>query len=258
MDFGLGGIEAEFWRWVFVMTRIGAAMAAAPLFGASSVPPQVRVIAGGAVAIFLCVWFPAIQAPVDMLSVGGMVIVAGEVFIGLAMGFMLQMAFAAPLIAAEMISGTMGMSMATAVDPGSGAQSPALGQYFTVVMTLIFLALGAHLHWIRLLVESYGAFPPGAPWFGPERSGMILGFGSTMFVSAVVIALPVTFLLLMAQVVTGMLSRSAPSLNLFALGLPLGVLAGLAALIASLPVLHEQLADLSTTAVIATAELVTP
>ena len=257
MDFGLGGIEAEFWRWVFVMTRIGAAMAAAPLFGASSVPPQVRVIAGGAVAIFLCVWFPAIQAPVDMLSVGGMVIVAGEVFIGLAMGFMLQMAFAAPVIAAEMISGTMGMSMATAVDPGSGAQSPALGQYFTVVMTLIFLALGAHLHWIRLLVESYGAFPPGAPWFGPERSGMILGFGSTMFVSAVVIALPVTFLLLMAQVVTGMLSRSAPSLNLFALGLPLGVLAGLAALIASLPVLHEQMADLSTTAVMATAELVT-
>ena len=257
MDFGLGGIEAEFWRWVFVMTRIGAAMAAAPLFGASSVPPQVRVIAGGAVAIFLCVWFPAIQAPVDMLSVGGMVIVAGEVFIGLAMGFMLQMAFAAPLIAAEMISGTMGMSMATAVDPGSGAQSPALGQYFTVVMTLIFLALGAHLHWIRLLVESYGAFPPGAPWFGPERSGMILGFGSTMFVSAVVIALPVTFLLLMAQVVTGMLSRSAPSLNLFALGLPLGVLAGLAALIASLPVLHEQMADLSTTAVMATADLVT-
>lgn len=258
MDFGLGGIEAEFWRWVFVMTRIGAAMAAAPLFGASSVPPQVRVIAGGAVAIFLCVWFPAIQAPADMLSVGGMVIVAGEVFIGLTMGFMLQMAFAAPVIAAEMISGTMGMSMATAVDPGSGAQSPALGQYFTVVMTLIFLALGAHLHWIHLLVESYGAFPPGSPWFGPERSGMILGFGSTMFVSAVVIALPVTFVLLMAQVVTGVLSRSAPSLNLFALGLPLGVLAGLAALIASLPVLHEQLADLSTTAVMATAELVTP
>lgn len=258
MDFGLGGIEAEFWRWVFVMTRIGAAMAAAPLFGASSVPAQVRVIAGGAVAIFLCVWFPAIQAPADMLSVGGMVIVAGEVFIGLAMGFMLQMAFAAPVIAAEMISGTMGMSMATAVDPGSGAQSPALGQYFTVVMTLIFLALGAHLHWIRLLVESYGAFPPGAPWFGSERSSMILGFGSTMFVSAILIALPVTFVLLMAQIVTGVLSRSAPSLNLFALGLPLGVLAGLAALIASLPVLHEQLADLSTTAVMAAAELVTP
>ncbi|WP_230293650.1 flagellar biosynthetic protein FliR [Croceicoccus sp. Ery5] len=257
-DFGLGGIEAEFWRWVFVMTRIGAAMAAAPLFGASSVPPQVRVIAGGAVAIFLCAWFPAIRAPDELLSVGGMVIVAGEVLIGLAMGFMLQIAFAAPVMAAEVISGTMGMSMATAVDPGSGAQSPALGQYFTVVMTLVFLALGAHLHWIRLLVESYGAFPPGSPWFSAERSGMLLGFGSTLFVSAIVIALPVTFVLLMAQIVTGVLSRSAPSLNLFALGLPLGVLAGLVALIASLPVLHEQLADLSMNAVLAAEGLIAP
>lgn len=255
VDFGIGGIEAEFWRWMFVMTRIGAAMFAAPLFGASSVPPQVRVIAGGAIAIFLCAWFPAIHAPEGLLTMGGMITVAGEVLIGLAMGFVLQMAFAAPVMAAEVISGTMGMSMATAVDPGSGAQSPALGQYFTVVMTMIFLALGAHLLWIRLLVESYAAFPPGSPWFGPERLGMLIGFGSTMFTSAMVIALPVTFVLLMAQVVTGVLSRSAPSLNLFALGLPLGVMAGLAALIASLPVLHEQLSDLSMTAVLATDEL---
>ena len=87
---------------------------------------------------------------------------------------------------------------------------------------------------------------------------MVLGFGSTMFASAIVIALPVTFVLLMAQVVTGVLSRSAPSLNLFALGLPLGVLAGLAALIASLPVLHEQLADLSMTALDAVERLVLP
>lgn len=249
LDFGLGGVETEFWRWVFVMTRIGAAMLAAPIFGASTVPPQVRVIAGGAVAVFLCAWFPAIQAPDDLLSVAGMVVVAGEVLVGLAMGFILQMAFATPVLAAEVISGTMGMSMATAVDPSSGAQSPALGQYFTVVMTLIFLALGAHLYWIRLLIESYGAFPPGDTWIGPDRSEILLAFGSTMFATAVVIALPVTFVLLLSQVITGVLSRSAPSLNLFALGLPAGVLAGLVALIASLPVLHEQLSALSMVAI---------
>ncbi|MBS7671342.1 flagellar biosynthetic protein FliR [Croceicoccus gelatinilyticus] len=256
LDFGLGGIEAEFWRWMFVMTRLGAAMLAAPIFGASSVPPQVRVIAAGALGIFLCVWFPAVQAPQDLLSVEGMVIVAGEVLIGLSMGFLLQMAFAAPVLAAEVISGTMGMSMATAVDPGSGSQSPALGQYFTVVMTLIFLALGAHLLWIRLLVESYMTFPPGGTWFGPERLEILLSFATTMFVTAVVIALPVTFVLLLTQVVTGVLSRSAPSLNLFALGLPAGVLAGLVALIASLPVLHEQLGDLSMAAISASEALV--
>jgi flagellar biosynthetic protein FliR len=48
-----------------------------------------------------------------------------------------------------------------------------------------------------------------------------------MFATAVAIALPVTLVLLLVQVVTGVLSRSAPALNLFALGLPAGVLAGL-------------------------------
>lgn len=258
MDFGLGGIESEFWRWTFVMTRIAAAMLAAPLFGASAVPLQVRVIASGAIAVFICAWFPAIQAPEQLLSVPGLVVIAGEIAVGLAMGFLLQMAFAAPVLAAEVISGTMGMSMATAVDPGSGAQSPAIGQYFTVVMTLIFLALGAHLHWMRLLVESYSAFPPGETWFVPSRTQLLLGFGSAMFLTAILIALPVTFVLLISQVVTGVLSRSAPSLNLFSLGLPAGVLAGIVGLIASLPVLHEQLADLSMLAISNAERFLTP
>src|SRR3546814_9480468 len=51
--------------------------------------------------------------------------------------------------------------MAVAIDPTSGTQSPALGQYFMVVMTLIFLALGAHLQWFALLIDSYRIFPPG-------------------------------------------------------------------------------------------------
>ncbi|MAM39604.1 MAG: flagellar biosynthetic protein FliR [Erythrobacter sp.] len=255
MSFGLGGIEGEFWRFLFMMTRIGAAFLAAPMFGASTVPMQVRVVATSALAIFVCVWLPTVEAPPALLSANGLLIVAGEVLVGLAMGFILQLAFAAPVLGAEVISGTMGMSMATAVDPGSGAQSPALGQYFTVIMTLIFLGIGAHLQWIGLLVESYRTFPPGETWFGTEHTGAILSFASMMFVMAVMIALPVTFVLLLSQLVTGVLSRSAPSLNLFALGLPAGILAGIAALIMSAPVLVEQLTWLSRLAITASAGL---
>lgn len=256
MTFGLGEIEADFWRFVFIMTRIGAAFLAAPMFGASSVPVQVRVVATSALAIFVSVWFPAIEAPPALFSVSGLIIVAGEVLVGLAMGFVLQLAFAAPVLGAEVISGTMGMSIATAVDPGSGAQSPVLGQYFTVIMTLIFLGLGAHLHWIAILVQSYSTFPPGQTWFGPERTEVLLSFASMMFVMAVMIALPVTFVLLLSQTVTGVLSRSAPSLNLFALGLPAGILAGLTALILSAPVLVEQLTGLTRMAIEAAAMVV--
>lgn len=254
LDFGFGPLETEFWRLVFVMTRVGAAMVAAPLFGMGGVPAQVRVIAAGAVAVLICAWTP-VAAPANLLSLAGLVSVAGEILVGVSLGFVLQFAFAAPVMAAEMIGGAMGMSMATAVDPNSGSQSPALGQYFTVVVTLIFLALGGHLQWIGLVIESYRVFPPGDTWLGAERFAEIAGFAGTMFATAVAIALPVSLLLLIVQVVTGVLSRSAPSLNLFALGLPAGVLAGIGGLIIAAPVLFDQASMLTADALSATARI---
>lgn len=248
LNFGFGALEADFWRFVFVMTRIGAAMLAAPLFGAATVPPQVRVIATGAIALLICAWTPVV-APPALLSLSGLLSVANEVLIGLALGFALQLSFAAPTLAAELIGGGMGMSIATAADPFSGASSPALGQYFAVVLTVIFLGTGAHLNWIALIVESYRTFPPGTAWLAPGRMELISQFAGTMFTTALLIALPVTLILLAVQVTTGIISRSAPSLNLFSLGLPAGVLAGITAMIVAAPMLTDLMVDISATAI---------
>jgi len=257
VDFGFGAVEQELWRLLFVMTRIGAALLAAPFFGAASVPVQLRIAIAGAVAVLVCAWSP-VQTPEALLSLQGMLIVAGEVLVGLALGFILQILFAAPVIAAEVVSGTMGLSMAVSNDPATGERSTALGQYFTIVLVLIFLSLGAHLQFISLVVESYRVFPPGETWLGAERMNHVVEFGGKMFTLAVGIALPVVMILLLVQFVTGVLSRSAPSLNLFALGLPAGVLAGIAALIAAAPFLFEQLIDLSELAVTDSASLLIP
>ncbi len=247
LNFGLGPVEAEFWRWLFVMTRIGAALLAAPFFGANGVPMQVRVIVTGAVAVLVCGW-SNVTAPEALLSAPGLLAIGGEVLVGLALGFVLQIAFAAPVVAAEVIGAGMGMSIATAADPNTGAHSPALGQYYTVVLTLVFLGLGGHLLFLDLVVKSYATFPPGHTWLGPERLGMIAGYGSEMLLTAVAIALPVTLILLLVQLAAGMLSRTAPALNLFSLGLPAGVLAGIAALIVSAPLLPDVMAELTATA----------
>lgn len=244
LSFGLGALEAEFWRWLFIMTRIGAALMAAPFFGASGVPPQARVVVTGAVGILVCNW-TGVQAPPALFSLAGLLAVAGEVLVGLALGFVLQVAFAAPTIAAELIGAAMGMSIASAADPQTGAHSPALGQYYGIVLTLIFLGLGGHLLFIDLVIKSYATFPPGHTWLGADRLAMIAGFGSQMFLTAVAIAFPVTLILLLVQFAAGVVSRAAPSLNLFALGLPAGVLAGLAALIISAPLTGDMMADVA-------------
>ena len=130
-------------------------------------------------------------------------------------------------------------------DPQTGAHSPALGQYFGIVLTLVFLGLGGHLLFIELVVKSYASFPPGHTWLGPERLATIAAFAGEMFATALAIALPVTLILLLVQFAAGVLSRSAPSLNLFSLGLPAGVIAGIAALIVSAPLTGDIMADLA-------------
>jgi flagellar biosynthetic protein FliR len=252
LGFGFGDLEAEFWRWMFLMTRIGAALVAAPFFGATNVPPQVRVMVAAAIAL-LVANTSKVAVPTDLMSMPGYLAIIGEVAIGSMLGFVLQFAFATPIIAAEIIGGGMGLSLAASVDPQSGARSPALGQYFSVVMTLIFLAMGCHLQWLALVVKSYEAFPPGhvlgSAILAPSHLGMVLGFASTMFATGVMMALPVTLALLLVQVMAGMLSRSAPSLNLFSLGLPAGILGGLAALLATAPMLGDRITALAADAI---------
>lgn len=254
MSFGFGAVEAELWKLIFIMTRIGAALLAAPFFGAAAVPPQLRVAMTAAIAVAVSAWQP-IAVPPALLSIDGLLAIAGEVCVGLALGFVLQIAFAAPIVAAEQIGGAMGMSIAATADPVNGGQSPALGQYFMVTLALIFLGLGGHLAWLRLVIESYRLLPPGEAWLDPERFQFVASLGSQMFVTAATIALPVTLVLVLVQLAAGVLSRSAPSLNLFSLGLPAGVLAGIAALIAAVPLIGDNLIDLSEAALVNAAQV---
>lgn len=256
-DFGLGVWQDQLWMLIFVMIRVGAALMAAPIFGTKSVPVQVRIIIAAVVGIFVLNWTP-IQMPQDMLATDTILALLTEAVIGFALGFVLQLAFSVPVMAGEQIAGGMGMAMATAVDPNSGGQSGALGQMLGIMLTLIFLVIGGHLLWLRLVVESYLLFPPGASWDLEQGGWLIASFASQAFATALAIALPVTLVLLLVQLVTGVISRSAPSLNLFALGLPASVLAGLASLIIAAPLLTDQFVSLAEMAIEQAGEVVTP
>ncbi|SHN63468.1 flagellar biosynthetic protein FliR [Erythrobacter sanguineus] len=239
LDLGFGSLEAQLWQIFFLSIRCGAALMAAPMVGGMAVPAPIRILLSIVLGFFVASWVPLAPAP-DMLSFAAVLAVLHEVLIGTALGFVLQVAFAVPLIAAEQISGTMGLAIATSIDPSSGAQSGALGTFFGLVLSLLFYIIGAHLLWFELLIESYRLLPAGDFAFAAWRAESVVMFFGLGLATAAAIALPVVLVLLLVQVVTGMLARSAPALNLFALGLPAGVLAGIAALIIAVPVMVEQ------------------
>jgi flagellar biosynthetic protein FliR len=236
---GFAGVENMLWLWMVAMIRPGAAFIAAPIFGAAFVPVQLRLI------IALAVGIPALSAtgftlpPEGLASIAGVMLVAGEVAAGLALGFAVQIGFSAAMLAGEVIGAAMGLSFAAMVDPASGQQNPVLSQFLSIVATLLFLAVNGHLALAAIVVESYRALPPGNAWMTAESINGLVLFGGVLFSAGLSIALPVAFAIIIVQLVMAMLARSAPQLNLFAVGFPAALMAGIVLLAIASPVIGE-------------------
>lgn len=254
LGFGLS-IEPQLWTLLFVMVRIGAMFIAAPVFGAVSVPLPVRITLSAAIG-FLVLTSHQITPPAQVFSLVTFLAVASEALIGLALGFVIQIAFAAPLIAGEMIGTSMGIGFAAAIDPQNGRSSTALGQFMMTMLTLLFLSVNGHLVLVEMLVKSYDVMPPGGQWMAPEQLRDIAFFGGYAFSAGFLLALPVGFLLLCLNLVVGMLSRSAPALNLFAVGLPASLAVGVVALAVAFPAMGDYMVVIVREGLAATQSLV--
>ena len=67
----------------------------------------------------------------------------------------------------------------------------------------------------------------------------IVQFGGTLFSMGLLIALPVGGALILVQIMMGFLARTAPALNLFAVGIPVTITVGLVALAVTAPIIGD-------------------
>ncbi len=217
--------------------RPGAAFLAAPVFGAPQVPVLLRFVLAVAVGVPGVLVATVVLPPGGLGSMAGLALILGEVIIGIALGFALQTGFAATSIAGEAIGNAMGLGFAATIDPMSGHGSPALGQVLTILATMLFLTMDGHLAFITVIIDSYRALPVGRGLLSADAAGAVVALGGAMFAAAVTLALPVVTGVILIQLVMAMLARSAPALNLFAVGLPAALLGGLVLFAFATPVI---------------------
>ncbi len=235
---GFASIEPQLLAWALGMIRPGAAMLVAPIFGSAIVPVQLRIILAFAISVFLG---GSVEIrPPELLSVDMLLVIVGEVIVGLGLGLIIQTAYAAATIAGEVIANAMGLGFASMVDPSTSQSNPALSQLLTLLTAFLFFAADGHLLLIQAIRLSYDGYPLGIM---PERSFFwdIASFGRAAFSAGLAIAVPVAFAVVLIQIIMGMLSRSAPQLNLFAVGLPAATLAGFALMLVGLPVMAQSI-----------------
>lgn len=214
--------------WPF--TRVAAMLAIAPVFGARMVPLRVRLTVALLLTWVIVPSLPPVPA-LDPLSAAGALVTVQQFLIGLAIGFSLQLVFATLVIAGQSIAMGMGLGFAQMVDPQNGVNVPVIGQYYVVMATLLFLALNGHLALFRVLVDSFELLPIGVDALGRDDFRGIAYWGSRMFADALMVALPAVASILLVNLSFGVVSRSAPQLNVFGVGFPVTLTLGFVILV---------------------------
>ena len=224
--------------------RIGAFLIASPFFGGSSVPLQVRIIMAVllGVAVVTNVEVPDWQA---FTGLSGIQVILTELAIGISSGLILTIWFSAVLLAGEKIASSAGLGFAAQIDPDSGGQTPVVSKTFSLFLTVIFLSWNGHLLVLRAVADSYTYLPVGAmPAFPVLIQSGIAAAGS-MFFAATIIMLPLTAFLMAINLVIGVITRSAPQLNLFSFGFPISMIGIFVLLYLWVDVLGGAMDDLS-------------
>ena len=224
--------------------RIGAFLIASPFFGGSSVPIQVRIIMAVLLGVSVAsnVSVPAWQS-FDALT--GIQVVLTELMIGIGSGLILTIWFSAALLAGEKIAASSGLGFAAQMDPDSGGQTPVVSKIFSLFLTVLFLSWNGHILVLQAILDTYQFMPVGNV---PNLKALITGglsAAGSMFAAATIIMLPVTGFLVAINLAVGVISRSSPQMNLFAVGFPISMIVVFILLYMWVDVLGYSLTDLS-------------
>ncbi|MCP2071141.1 UNVERIFIED_ORG: flagellar biosynthetic protein FliR [Pseudomonas lini] len=215
------------WVAAFILPlfRVTAVLMSMPVFGTTLVPRRVRLYFALAITVVIAPGLPPMP-PVHALDLSALMLVAEQILIGVLMGFSLQLFFQAFVVAGQIISVQMGMAFASMIDPTNGVNTAVIGQFLTMLVTLLFLAMNGHLVVFEVLTESFTTMPVGSAllvnhfWEIAGKLGWVLG-------AAMVLVLPAITALLVVNIAFGVMTRAAPQLNIFSIGFPLTLVLGM-------------------------------
>ena len=170
------------------LARILALIASAPVIGNPSVPASIKIGLGLLIAVLVA---PLVPSPADIspASANGLLILAQQVLIGLAMGFAMQIVFHAVEMAGEFVGLQMGLGFATLYDASVPGMIPVIGQFLGIVVSLAFLAVDGHLLLVSALVESFRVLPL-APLSAPPGLRALAQWGGSIFSFGLALSLP--------------------------------------------------------------------
>jgi flagellar biosynthetic protein FliR len=218
---------------VLVMTRLSTLLMAMPAIGVG-VPKRVRAFLALLITILL---LPSVASGTETDSlpqidnlVDLVIAVAREGLIGLLIGLTIQLIITGLQLGGEAITSTGGMQLGDAVDPTTRSSMPTVARLVGLLVTAVMLIIGGHRILLGVLLDSFEALPPGNVHFHDSMMALVIDQLSAGMAAGMRVAAPVIAALLLSNIVTGLISRTLPQINVLAIGLSINALAMLVVL----------------------------
>ena len=203
--------------------RVGSFVISSPLFGMRGVPTPIRVVISFILGLAV-VSFTGLPSEDLLSSLNFIFIVLVEIAVGLTAGLIVTIWFSSVALAGEKMATSAGLGYAAQIDPQAGGQTPVVSVILNLFLIVLFVSLDGHLLMLRVFFESYSILPIGSIPPPMVLIGAGIKAAGSMFIAASLIMLPVVGIILMINVSAGVMTRSAPQLNLFSFVFPVTIL----------------------------------
>lgn len=219
---------------LFIIIRVSAVVAFAPVFSQSSIPAQVKI---AFIVLFSVALYPAVKdyISIEKLTVFGLAaVVMKEVLLGAALGFTVHFLWAGLELGAQLLGFMMGFSIANVLSPEENVQISILSEFESIVAILVFLAIDGHHIFIKAIADSFKIMPVGGFILNQNMFDMLNRLVALMFGVSFRILAPAIIALIITNIVFGIIARTMPQVNILIVAFPLSIGIGLFVIGASL------------------------
>lgn len=197
-----------------------------PILGHNNISNQVKVGLAALLAFLIAPNLPPLP-PIALFSWAGFGVIVEQVLIGLSLGMVMRITLAVVEMAGEICGMQMGLAFASFFSADSNTNSQVLSRFLGLVTILMFLALDGHLLVLELLASTFERLPIGHFGFNPQAWNAMARHGGTIFLTGLLLALPMVGALLIINLAMGILNRVAPQLTVFSVGFPATLFVGM-------------------------------
>ena len=228
---------------IFMFARLFGFFRFSPVFNRKEIPGMVKIALALLLTIILV---PIVKPDIKIIQDSFVLSIFLNFVVGAMIGYMAQLILLAVEAGADMINMQMGLSSAMVLDPTSGSQVSIMGKCFSILGILIFIQLGG-IYWIlQAFIRSIEIFPLGAtsiPLTEIVNMDYLVKMSSNVLYMGLQIASPVLLATLGQDIILGVISKTAPQVNVFQLSFLFKPVLGAAIMIWILPILVNVISD---------------